>query len=519
VAHEHRFIDQALPQGAHMKVPEFVSKVLGLLPPPITRLMDRTVRTVPILQGAVDEQVGEWISDVARSQRAYRDRFKRFDHLPAQGLEQDEILAELEAMQATERPRWEEGYASGAVYHGDPHHVAFLNKVYALYSQSNPLHFDLWPSAAKFEAEIVAMAANMLGAGEAAGEICGTVTSGGTESILLAMKAYRDWSREKKGITRPEIVVPTSAHAAFEKASQYFNIKLVRVPVGPDFTADVAETEKRLTRNTIAIVGSAPSFPHGVIDPIPDLARLAAERGIGFHTDACLGGFILPWAASLGYPAPAFDFRLPGVTSISADTHKYGYAAKGTSVVLYRGLALRHSQYFTSTDWPGGLYFSPTFAGSRPGALVAACWAAMLSMGERGYVDATRRILETAAYIKGQIAKIPELSILGDPLWVIAMASEKLDIYRILDFMTERKWSLNGLHRPPAMHLCVTLRNAQPGVADRFLADLRDAVAFVKTNPAAVGGMAPIYGMAGTFPLRGVVREVLRRFLDQLYVV
>ncbi len=502
-----------------MKVPEFVTKYLRWLPRPVTRLLDRSIRSVPALQGIVDEQVEEWISDLARSQREYRDQFRRFDHLPESGLKRDEILAELEAMQASERPRWEAGYASGAVYHGDPEHVAFLNKVYALYSQSNPLHFDLWPSAAKFEAEIVAMAADMLGAGDGTDEICGTVTSGGTESILLAMKAYRDWARDVKGITRPEIVVPASAHAAFEKASEYFNIRLVQVPVGPDFTADVAGMERRLNRNTIAIVGSAPSFPHGVIDPIPELARLAAERGIGFHTDACLGGFILPWASSLGYPVPAFDFRVPGVTSISADTHKYGYAAKGTSVVLYRGRALRHSQYFTATDWPGGLYFSPTFAGSRPGALVAACWAAMLSMGERGYTEATKKILETGAYIKAEIARIPEFTILGDPLWVIALASDEIDIYRVLDFMTGRKWSLNGLHKPPAVHLCITLRHTLPGVADRFVADLREAVTFVKANPAAEGGMAPIYGMAGTFPLRGIVRDVLRRFLDQLYVV
>jgi sphinganine-1-phosphate aldolase len=502
-----------------MKAAEFADKYLRWLPRPLLRLLDRTVRSVPGLQGAVDDQVETWISDLAASQKEYRDQFKRFDHIPESGLDRDQILAELEAMQAIERPRWEEGYASGAVYHGDPGHVNFLNKVCAMYSQSNPLHFDLWPSAAKFEAEIVAMAANMLGAGKVDDEICGTVTSGGTESILLAVKAYRDWAREVKGIVRPEIVVPSSAHAAFQKASEYFNIKLVQVPVGPDFAADVPEMERRITRNTIAIVGSAPSFPHGVIDPITSLASLAAERGVGFHTDACLGGFVLPWAAQLGYPVPAFDFTVPGVTSISADTHKYGYAAKGTSVVLYRGPTLRHFQYFTATDWPGGLYFSPTFAGSRPGALVAACWAAMLSMGEQGYVEATKKILDTAAYIKAEIAKIPEIYLLGDPLWVIAFASDQVDIYRVLDFMTGRKWSLNGLHRPPAVHLCVTLRHTLPGVADRFVADLREAVAFVKENPAAEGGMAPIYGMAGTFPLRGIVRDVLRRFLDQLYQV
>jgi len=267
------------------------------------------------------------------------------------------------------------------------------------------------------------------------------------------------------------------------------------------------------------IVGSAPSFPHGMIDPIEELSDLARERGIGFHTDACLGGFVLPWAERLGYPVPPFDFRLPGVTSMSADTHKYGYAAKGTSVVLYRGRDLRRYQYYTATDWPGGLYFSPTFAGSRPGALSAACWAAMTSIGADGYLAATKKILETADFIKKGIREIPELRILGDPLFVIAFASDSLDIYKVLDAMTRKKWNLNGLHKPSCVHLCVTLRHTQPGVAERFLLDLEAAVAFVKAHPEEKGSMAPVYGMAATMPMRGVVSDMLKRYLDLLFKV
>jgi glutamate/tyrosine decarboxylase-like PLP-dependent enzyme len=279
----------------------------------------------------------------------------------------------------------------------------------------------------------------------------------------------------------------------------------------------VAATRRAITRNTIAIVGSAPTFPHGAIDPIEELSEMARAAGVGFHTDACLGGFVLPWARKLGYPIPPFDFSLPGVTSMSADTHKYGYAAKGASVVLYRGLELRRYQYYTATDWPGGLYFSPTFAGSRPGALSAACWAAMVSMGEQGYMEAAQRILETAAIIRRGITAIPDLHVLGDPLWVIAFGSRELDIYRVMDYMTARKWNLNGLHKPPAIHLCVTLRHTQPGVAERFVNDLVSAVAYVRRNPSARGGMAPVYGMAGTLPLRGLVGEMLKRYMDLLY--
>ncbi|MBU1879357.1 MAG: aspartate aminotransferase family protein, partial [Chloroflexi bacterium] len=214
-----------------------------------------------------------------------------------------------------------------------------------------------------------------------------------------------------------------------------------------------------------------------------------------------------------------FDFRLPGVTSISADTHKYGYAAKGTSVVLYRGRDLRHYQFYTIADWPGGLYFSPTFAGSRPGALSAACWAALVSIGEQGYLDATRRILETAAAIKQGLREIPELHILGDPLWVIAFGSATLDIYKVMDAMSERGWSLNGLHHPTCIHICVTLRHTQPGVAERFVTDLRAAVEHVKAHPEEKGHMAPVYGLAATIPARTVVDDMLKRYMDLLYKV
>jgi glutamate/tyrosine decarboxylase-like PLP-dependent enzyme len=333
------------------------------------------------------------------------------------------------------------------------------------------------------------------------------------------MKTYRDWARDQKKITRPEMIVPVSAHAAFDKAAQYFNIKIKRIPLDADYRADVDAARKAITRNSIVLVGSAPSFPHGMVDPIEALSELAAEKGIGFHTDACLGGFVLPWAEQLGYEVPRFDFRLPGVTSISADTHKYGYAAKGTSVILYRGAALRRYQYFTSADWPGGLYFSPTFAGSRPGALSAACWAAMVKTGKDGYLTASRKILETASKIKKGIQEISDLYILGDPLWVIAFGSKTLDIYRVMDYLTSRKWSLNGLHHPSCVHLCVTLRHTQPGVAERFIDDLKAAVDAVRNHPDAESRMAPIYGMAANLPVRSVVGGLLERYIDLLYKV
>jgi glutamate/tyrosine decarboxylase-like PLP-dependent enzyme len=448
--------------------------------------------------------------------KPYRETHATHDRLPARGRDRSEVLAELAGLAELERPRWEGGFASGAVYHGDAEHIDFLNKIYALFSQGNPLHPDLWPSVTKFEAEIVAMTSAMLHGDALTPQACGTVTSGGTESILLAMRTYRDHARATRGVTEPEIVAPVTAHAAFDKAAQYFGMRLVKTEVGADMRADPAAVAAAITDRTVAVVGSAVGFPHGVIDPIDELAAMAAERGIGFHSDACLGGFVLPFAERLGYPVPPFDFRVPGVTSISCDTHKFGYAAKGTSVLLWRQSELRDRQFFATTDWPGGLYFSPTFAGSRSGALSAEAWAALVTIGEEGYLEATRRVLETAAHIRQGIAEIPGLTVLGDPLWVIAFAGDGFSIYDVLDRMSTRGWSLNGLQHPAAVHLCVTLRHTVDGAADRFLADLRASVDEAREDPGG-GFMAPVYGMAAAQDTRGDVDDILRTYCGVLY--
>jgi sphinganine-1-phosphate aldolase len=466
----------------------------------------------------------EMMAELEQSLKPYKDHFQTYSHLPATGRNREEIIGELEAMKAAEESKWKDGLVSGAVYHGAEDHIAFLNKVYAITSQTNPLHTDVWPSITKYEAEVISMTANMMSAEkvndavDSDDEVCGAVSSGGTESILLAMKTYRDWAREMKGIRTPEMIVAATAHAAFDKASQYFNIKMKRIPVDENFKADIEKTRDAITPNTIVIVGSAPSFPHGVIDPIEELSEIAREEDIGFHSDACLGGFILPWAEKLGYEVPPFDFRLPGVTSISVDTHKYGYAAKGSSVILYRNPELRRYQFYTTTDWPGGLYLSPTFAGSRSGALSASAWAAMLSIGEQGYLANTKKILEAASFIKNGIGEIPELHILGNPLWDVAFGSDALNIYKVMDYMSEKKWSLNGLQNPAAVHICLTLRHAQEGIPEKFVADLKSAVDSTRRSPdQRVEGAGRLYGMSANIPIKGVVDAFLKRYLDLLF--
>lgn len=477
-----------------------------------------------VVPGTENEDLG-LLAPIDAMMHPYRGSHPARTTLPSRGRARAEVLAELEQLRASETERWRRGFASGAVYHGGDEHVDFIAKAYSIHSQTNQLHSDLWPSAAKFEAEIVAMTAHMLGAGTGAGAapfgsergIVGSVTSGGSESILLAVKAYRDDVRERRGVTEPELVLPVSAHAAFHKACQYFQITPRLVPVDSSFRAEIDAVRAAINDNTIAVVLSAVNFPWGTIDPIAEIGAMTEARGVGLHVDACLGGFLLPWVEKLGHSVPPFDFRVPGVTSMSCDTHKYGYAPKGTSVVLYRGRALRRRQYFTMADWPGGLYYSPTFAGSRPGGLSAACWATLMALGEDGYLDAARRILAAADKMKAAIRSMPELKLLGDAYAVFAFGSDDLDMYQLLDQLSARGWALTGLQRPAGIHVSTTLRTAEPGVAERFAVDLAAAVIEVKRNPVVQGGMAPIYGLAATIPDRSIVHEMLRQVMDVYY--
>ena len=483
---------------------------------------EKVAQRIPAVRKRLEAEYAQVEQMVREQMRPKLETLPDFRELPDAGVPQQQILDWLRQLRTLESPPWQQGRVSGTVYHGAPELSEFLSQVYALHAQSNPLHADLFPSTVRFESEIVRMTAQLLHAPDTDDpeqQIVGTITSGGTESILLAMKTYRDWARAEKRISEPEVIAPETAHPAFDKAAHLFGIKLIRTPVGDDFKAKLEPIENALTRNTIAIVGSAPGYPHGVIDPIPQMAAIAQQYGLGMHVDACLGGFILPFIEMLGYPVPPFDFRVPGVTSMSVDPHKYGYTPKGLSVVLYRGRGLRRYQFFTYTDWQGGLYASPTLPGSRPGALSVAGWAAMVSIGKQGYLEAARQIMETAVAIRKGIEQMPDLRLMGEPLFLIAFTSahEKLNIYQVLDQMRQRGWRLNALQRPPGLHFAVTIRHAQVNIAEAFLSDLRESVAYVKAHPDEKGEMAPIYGMANSLPFRGVVDEVLKRYLDALY--
>ena len=458
--------------------------------------------------------------------KPYKGRFESYGRIPSEGRSRDDIFRELSIMAEEENARWQNGRISGTFYHAGEEHRAFLNKVFALFSHENTIQFDLCPSMFKLESEIIAMTARMLNGDAAAAlnpedQVCGTVTSGGTESILMAMKAYRDHARAESGITAPQIIMPHTAHPAFDKAGQYFGIEMVHVPVDePDFRVAPQAVEERISDNTIAIVGSAGNYPYGLIDPLEDLSAIALRHGVGMHVDGCLGGFILPWIEKLGYKVPPFDFRLPGVTSMSADTHKYGFALKGTSVVLYRKNIFRSHQYFSLPDWPGGMYASPTASGSRSGGLTAATWAAMVYLGEEGYMKAARAIMDVADEIKTGIEAIPELSLIGAPTFVISFRSDQVDVYHINDFMKTRGWRFNVLQLPPALHFCITMpQTFTPGVAGQFLDDLKAGVDYARSKEGTTAETTALYGMAGTVEGNRQMTEIMHGFFDYLYAL
>ena len=371
------------------------------------------------------------------------------------------------------------------------------------------------------EAEVVSMTLRLFNGTPAC---CGTMTSGGTESILMAVKAYRDYARTTRGVLEPELVVPVTAHAAFDKACAYFGVRLVHVPVdAATFRVAPAALAAAITPSTIALICSAPSYAQGVVDPVEEIAALALRRGLPLHVDCCLGSFLIPFAEEVtGRPLPRFDFRVPGVTSISCDPHKFGFTPKGSSVIMYAREALRHAQYFVAPEWTGGIYASPSIAGSRPGALIAACWATMVHIGADGYRESARTILAAAAAITAGIrARAPELRLMGEPdLAVVCFGvapGARLVVYNVGDEMKARGWNLNTLQNPACIHLCVTHANAPR--AGEFVDDLVAAIAAVRAAPPGKykNGSGAIYGMAESIEDKSLVSEVANGFLDTLY--
>jgi len=423
----------------------------------------------------------------------YAEQFGVNRTLPEDGFDKDTVLSMLSTMSSAENPKWESGQCSGTMYCGDHDHYDFLNAAFSYFSYVNALQRDLCPSSTKFEAEIIAMTLDLLGAASLSGtEPAGLVTTGGSSSIAHAVLAYRE---HVKTPGRPNMIKPETAHAAFAKAGHLFGVEMQVAPVDPWTTlVDVGWVKSHIDVNTVALVGSAGNYGYGTVDPIEELGQVAIEHGVGLHVDACLGGFILPFGRELGYDIAPFDFSVPGVTTISADTHKYGYALKGTSVLCFADKALRNDQYFYLTDWSGGRYCSPGMDGSRSAGLIAATWAAMVRLGRSGYRRYAKEIYATSAAMQDAVRQHPSLRILGEPSFLFAFTSDEFDVYLVNDFLRTRGWRLNGQQYPNALHMAVTRPQTRPGVVERWALDLADGVAYANEHRGEAAQTGAFYG-------------------------
>ncbi|KAF2093193.1 PLP-dependent transferase [Rhizodiscina lignyota] len=495
---------------------------------PFRAFLYRSFLSLPGISGKVAAQVNEGIGKIEKGLLPTGPDVVRYATLPKEGWGKDKVLEELGKIEGMKHTRWEEGRVSGAVYHGGKDLVDVQTKAWGMFSVANPIHPDVFPGVRKMEAEIVSMVLALFNAPE---DAAGVTTSGGTESILMACLGARNKAYKERGVTEPEMIIPHTAHAAFLKACEYFNITARMVPCpAPSYKVSTRTISRLVNRNTILIVGSAPNYPHGVIDDITALSRIALRKNIPLHVDCCLGSFMMPYLERAGFESEPFDFRLKGVTSISVDTHKYGFAPKGNSTVLYRNKQLRAYQYFITPDWPGGVYGSPSIAGSRPGALIAGCWASMMSMGEDGYIKACHSIVSTRSNIEDAIKndeRLSSLSVIGRPLVsVVAFRSDIISIWEIADGMSARGWHLNALQSPPGVHVAVTVpivpvwKELVEDLAT-VVTELREkreqAIAKGEKPQGGKGDAVALYGVAGSLPDKTIVRDLARGFLDTLY--
>jgi sphinganine-1-phosphate aldolase len=437
--------------------------------------------------------------------------------IPTDGRPTNELLDELESMRSQDGD-WKKGRVFSLVYYAGEEFHDFLKKAHNLYFAENYLNPGVFKSLKRMESDLVEMTASMLNAPP---DAVGTLTSGGTESLLLAVKSARDRAKKlKPWIRQPEMVAPLSVHPAVDKACSYFGVKLRKADLRDDKRVDVEHFKSLVGRNTVLVMASAPQYPHGVIDPIPEIGAFAKERGIPFHVDSCIGGFVLPWMEKLGRTLHTWDFRVPGVTSISADLHKYGYAPKGTSCLVYRDMSYLRHQFFIATDFPGGIYASPTIPGTRPGGAISSAWGAVNALGESGYLRHTRDALAAVDKLRAGVLSMPELELVAEPDATLvayrATDASGLDTYAIADKLEDLGWVVDRQQKPACIHCTITSNHL--AIIDDYVSALREAVAFVVANPeVASRGNAAMYGLVAKVPFRGMVKTSVLKVMEAMY--
>jgi glutamate/tyrosine decarboxylase-like PLP-dependent enzyme len=397
-------------------------------------------------------------------------------------MSKGEIFERMEAYRAGDM-NWRDGRTWAYIYDPGPEAEEVIKQAYMMFLTENALDPTVFPSALRFENELVAMATAHLNGDD---EVVGNFTSGGTESIMLAVKTARDYFRARRPeIREPEIILPVTAHAAFQKAAHYLCLKPVLVPVDPvTFKADPEAVRQAITPNSILLVGSAVSYAHGVVDPIRELGQIALEHDLLLHVDACMGGFLLPYFRRLGAPVPDFDFGVPGVTSISMDLHKYAFAAKGASVVLYRNKELRKYQIYTCAQWTGYTVVNPTVQSSKSAGPLAAAWALLHFIGDDGYLEIARQVLDATRRIADAIDEMEDLRLLGRPeMNLVAFTSDTVSVFHIIDEMKAHAWYVQPQldFRGSKENIHLSINPASVRWVDALLADLRVCVERAKT--------------------------------------
>lgn len=388
--------------------------------------------------------------------------------LPEHGSSLDDVMERLRAMQVRDAD-YHNARTWTLIYNAGPDVDAVLQAAGGHVLLENALNPFVFPSLREMQRDIVAVVNDLL---HGDGTTGGAMTSGGTESIFMAAKTARDRMRAERGIEKGRMIVPRTAHPAFAKAAHYLDLEFVQLPLGDDLRTHAAALDGMITDDTVLVVGSAPAYPFGMIDPITEMARIASDAGVPFHVDACLGGLMLPFLERLGYEVPPWDFRVPGVSSISADLHKYGYAIKGASVVLHRPKSNLQYQVFQFSDWPGGIYGTQAFLGTKPAAPIGACWAVLQYLGEAGYLRLARETMDATQRLIDGIEEIDGVHVWGQPeMTVIAIGSRQHDIFAVGDILNERGWHFDRQDDPPALHLMASPRHSL--VIDEFLADIR----------------------------------------------
>lgn len=409
--------------------------------------------------------------------------------LPEQGCTWPELEAELQEAKRHDVD-WRNGRVPMFIHHAGDEVLEVSRRAYDLYFSENGLGLRAFRSLARFESEVVAMGLSLLHGGE---QQRGAMTTGGTESIFLAVKAARDHAqaRQRDGAV-PRIVLARSAHPAFDKAAHFMGLEVVRTPLAADFRADPQAIEDAVNDATVMVVGSVPAFPHGVVDPLPELSSLAERRGLWLHVDACVGGYLAPFARQLGEPIPDWDFALPGVSSISADLHKYGYSAKGASTLFFRDAERFAHMGWAFDAWPRGGYFTHTLVGTRAGGAIASAWAVMRHLGHEGYRRITRRVLDTRQALQDGAARLG-LATYGDPrLAILAYGAPGHDFGAVAAAMGRRGWVAGQVRDPDGLHHMLNLTH-EP-VVDRYLADLAAALDEARlTTSGSVGGQPVRY--------------------------